>query len=174
MTQPNGFCVPYSVRDTPDKGRGVFAESDIAKGTIVWRHIPGQFGVYDEAAFKNLLNGMTETQVVYELTHVFGLADWPHVVIRVQDDGALMNHDARPTLITNMHLLGPPPPDMATGAKAAVEHISEALLGDRYALIATRDIAAGEEFTNDYEAEVYDPPFFAALWDQYGPEEDYL
>ncbi len=36
-----GFCVPYTVRTTPDKGRGVFADAPIREGTILWRHVRG-------------------------------------------------------------------------------------------------------------------------------------
>jgi hypothetical protein len=52
--------------------------------------------------------------------------------------------------------------------------VTNALLGDRYALIALRDIAAGEELTNNYEIEVADPPFYLTLCDQYGVDENYL
>ncbi|MFK7937957.1 MAG: SET domain-containing protein-lysine N-methyltransferase [Roseovarius sp.] len=150
----------------------MFATAAIAKDTIVWRHIPEQLTVYDEPRFQSALAGMSRAQAIYELNHCFGLADWPHLVIRVRDAGALINHDADPNLITRMHLLGPPP--AGTGAHNTVAEVSAALLGDRYALIATRDIAAGEELTNDYTAEVSDPPFFDALYKRYGIEDEYL
>lgn len=169
---PSGFCVPYAVRETPDKGQGVFATAAIAKGTIVWRHIAAQLSVYDEHSFTQMLAGLSHDDAVYELTHMFGLADWPDVVIRVHDAGALINHDPCPNLITRTHLLGPPPPAMATLTDP--EEIAAALLDDRYALVATRDIAAGEEFSKDYDAEVADPPFFEAAYQSYGIEDDYL
>ena len=52
--------------------------------------------------------------------------------------------------------------------------MTKALLGDRFAMIATRDIQAGEEFTNDYEAECHDPQFFDDAYEYYGVVEDYL
>ncbi len=55
-----------------------------------------------------------------------------------------------------------------------IQDVAKALLGDRYALIALRDIAAGEELTNNYEIEAADPPFYLMLCDQYGVDEDYL
>lgn len=45
---------------------------------------------------------------------------------------------------------------------------------DRYAMIATRDIQAGEEFTNNYTLEVGDPPFFEAIYDQYEIDDSYM
>jgi hypothetical protein len=41
-------------------------------------------------------------------------------------------------------------------------------------LVATRDIEIGEEFTNDYAAEVVDPPFYDILYEHYGVSEGYL
>jgi hypothetical protein len=52
--------------------------------------------------------------------------------------------------------------------------VTKALLDVRYALTATRDIEIGEEFTNDYAAEVVDPPFYDILYEHYGVSEGYL
>ena len=46
--QNTEMCIPYTVRETPDKGRGVFADAAIPKGSTVWRHVAGQYSVYDE------------------------------------------------------------------------------------------------------------------------------
>jgi hypothetical protein len=43
-----GFCFQYSVEKTEGKGLGVFAREPIKKGSVVWRHVPGVFVVYDE------------------------------------------------------------------------------------------------------------------------------
>ncbi len=50
-----GLCVPYTVRATPDKGRGVFTDAPIRKGTILWRHVRGQYAVYDERSLKEFV-----------------------------------------------------------------------------------------------------------------------
>ncbi len=168
----NGFCFPYVVKKTTDKGQGVFAGETIKKGSIVWRHVPGQYVVYDEQTFKAAIEKMTHAEVVYELTHVFGLKDLPGCLIRIYDDGVLINHSSNANLATNT--------TVAIGTSLDVTSIhyiqdaTKALLEARYALVATRDIENGEEFTNDYAAEVVDPPFYDILYEQYGVSEDYL
>ena len=44
---------------------------------------------------------MPPADVVYELTHVFGLEDFPSCLILALDDGVLINHSRNPTLVTN-------------------------------------------------------------------------
>lgn len=168
----DGFLYAYSVRETPDKGLGVFAEDPIKAGSLVWRHVPGQFAVYDEPAFKALIQNMTHDETVYELTHVFGLPDFPNCVIRVFDAGVLFNHSSNHTLTTNNASQLDAPLDQTS--PHYIEDVSKALLGDRYAMIATRDIEAGEEFTNNYALEVGDPPFFEAIYDQYDIDDGYM
>ncbi|MGB5326469.1 MAG: hypothetical protein WBN40_13760 [Pseudomonadales bacterium] len=54
-----GFRFLYSVEKTGDKGLGVFAREPIKKGSIVWRHFPDTFVVYDEHSFKARRFSMT-------------------------------------------------------------------------------------------------------------------
>ena len=168
----DGFCFSYVVKETPDKGLGVFAGETIKQGSIVWRHVPGQYIVYDEQTFKEVIAKMTHAEVVYELTHVFGLSDFPNIVIRVFDAGVLFNHSSDHNLITNNK------PEIETSLDETsihyIQEVTKALLDDRYAMIATRDIEIGEEFTNDYSAEVDDPPFFDIIYDQYDIDDSYL
>jgi len=49
-----------------------------------------------------------------------------------------------------------------------VEAVEEALLGDRSALIATRDLVASGELTHDYAIRIEDLPYHDALCEQYG------
>lgn len=168
----DGFLFAYSVRQTPDKGLGVFAEEAIPKGSLVWRHVPGQYNVYDETSFKALIATLSEEQVIYELTHVFGLEDFPNCIIRVLDAGVLFNHSTDCTLRTNNAPKIETPLDETSPNYMA--DVTNALLSDRYAMIATRDIQAGEEFTNNYALEVGDPPFFEAIYDQYDIDDSYI
>ncbi len=46
--------------------------------------------------------------------------------------------------------------------------VEEALLDDRFAMVAVRNVSAGEELTQDYRAGMEDPPYFTALCEQYG------
>ena len=89
-----GFRFQYSVEKTEDKGLGVFAREPIKKGSIVWRHVPGLFVVYDEHSFRAKIEKMPPADVVYELTHVHGLEDFPGCLIRALDDGVLINHSS--------------------------------------------------------------------------------
>ena len=167
-----GFQYAYSVRETPDKGLGVFATEASKKGSIVWRHVPGQYAVYDEIAFKTLISDMSQDETVYELTHCFGLPDFPNCVIRVFDAGVLFNHSSNHNLTTNNASQNEATLDHTS--PQYIERVKQALLSDRYAMIAVRDIQVGEEFTNNYALEVGDPPFFEEIYDQYEIDDGYV
>lgn len=168
----DGFCFSYVVKETRDKGLGVFAVEAIKRGSVVWRHVPDRYVVYDEQTFKEAIEKMTRAEVTYELTHVFGLQEFPGCLIRVFDAGVLFNHSSEPSLITNNK------PAIETSLDETSPHyiqdVTKALLGVRYAMVATRDIEIGDEFTNDYVAECCEPPFYDVLYEQYGIEENYL
>jgi hypothetical protein len=167
-----GFCFRYSAEQTEHKGLGVFAREAIGKGSIVWRYVPGLYAVYDEASFRAKIARMSAAEIVYELTHVHGVADFPGCLIRVLDDGVLINHARNPNLVTNN--APPATTSLDTGSPRYLDNVTAALLDDRFALVATRDIETGEEFTNDYFAEAAEPPYYDALWEQYGVQEDLL
>lgn len=171
-TKKDGFFFSYEVKEAAGKGLGVFAKEAIKKGSVVWRHVPGQYTVYDEKTFKALIAKMTHDEAVYELTHVFGLLDFPDCLIRVYDAGALFNHERDRNLITNN--LTALETALDSTSPHYIQDVTNALTDVRYAMIATPDIDVGEEFTNDYDAEVDDPPFFDALHKQYGLEDPYL
>jgi SET domain-containing protein len=160
-----GFCIPYTVRFTPDKGRGVFADAPILKGTILWRHVRGQYAVYDERLLKELLAKLTRKEVVYELTHMFGLPEFPGYVIRVFDDGVLINHSRQPTVVMS-NASGDNEIPYNTSPQD-VQDVEDELLNDRFALIATQDLKAGDELTQDYNIGIEDPAYYDALCEQY-------
>ena len=168
----NGFCVPYTVRDTPNKGRGVFADAPIRKGTILWRFVRGQYAVYDERSLKEFLAALSPTSVVYELEHMFGAPELPGYVIRVLDDGVLVNHSSQPAVAVNN---GPGEDDIPYNTSArSVEDVTDALLNDHFALIAVRDLKAGDELTHDYSIGVEDPLYYDALCEQYDVSSPWL
>ena len=161
----SGFCVPYTVRVTPDKGRGVFADAPIRKGTIVWRFVRGQYAVYDERSLKEFLAELSHTGAVYELEHMFGAPEFPGYVIRVLDDGVLVNHSSQPAVAVNN---GPGEDEIPYNTSPrSVEDVTYALMNDRFALIAIRDLKAGDEVTQDYNIGVEDPAYYDALCEQY-------
>ena len=168
----NGFRFLYSVEKTEDKGLGVFAREEIKKGSIVWRYVPDLYVVYDEHSFRAKIEKMSPTDVVYELTHVFGLEDFPGCLILALDDGVLINHSSDSNLVTNNS--APASTSFDVNSRRYLHRVTEALLNDRYSLVATRDIESGEEFTNDYSVEDDCPPYYDVLYEQYGVCEDFL
>ncbi|MEO0749002.1 MAG: SET domain-containing protein [Pseudomonadota bacterium] len=160
------------MRETSDRGLAVFAEEPIPKGSLVWRFMPSQFAVYDEAAFKAHIAGLTEEQAIYELTHMFGAADFPNCVIRVLDAGVLFNHATDHTLASNYDV--PPGPPLDEHAPGYIDQVTDALLSDRYAMMAVRNIEVGDEFTNNYHLELDEPAFFEDIYDSYEIDDSYL
>jgi SET domain-containing protein len=171
-SEKHGFRFPYIVEKTKDKGLGVFAAAAIRQGSIVWQHVQRQYVVYDEQSFKAAIEQMSRAEVVYELTHVFGLKEFPGCLIRIRDDGVLVNHSSNPNLATNNATARHTSPDAAS--PQYLSDVTVALLDDRYALVATRDIEKGEEFTIDYDVDVVDPPYYDVLFEEYGINEDFL
>jgi len=165
----SGFCVDVDVRDVPGMGRGVFARQAIAEGSIVWRFTEGCYRVFDETGFLAAIGPMGHDEVAYELTHVFAFADFPSCLVRILDDGVLINHAQQGTLATNFDCGLQDYRDVSD-----VDDVARALLGDRFAMIATRDIGAGEELTTNYSKDIFDPPFYLRLCTQYGVDAAYL
>jgi len=170
--EKNGFCCAHVVRKTENKGLGVFAGEPIKQGSVVWRHVPGAYTVYNEQTFRAAIDQMVHADVVYELTHVFGLKEFPGCLIRVCDDGVLINHSSNANLLTNN--ADAVDTSLDETSFDYTENVTTALLDVRYALVATRDIEKGEEFTNDYAVDTVDPPFYEILYKQYGVSETYL
>jgi SET domain-containing protein len=168
----NGFCVPYTVRDTPDKGRGVFADAPIRKGTILWRFVRGQYAVYDERSLKEFLAKLSRSDVIYELDHMFGAPEFHGYIIRVFDDGVLINHSRQPNVVVNSDSGGDEIP--YNTSPQSVQDVEGALLNDRFALIAAQDLKAGDELTHDYNVGVEDPPYYDALREQYDMSDPWM
>lgn len=166
-----GFLFLYSVEKTEDKGLGVFAREAIKKRSVVWRHVPGAFVVYDEQSFRSKIQKMSPADVAYELTHVHAFEDFPGCLIRALDDGILINHSSDPNLATNKS--APAKKSFDDTSRRYLENVTEALFDDRYSLVATRDIEIGEELANDYSADDDYPPYYDALYDQYGVCEEF-
>jgi SET domain-containing protein len=165
----HGLCIPYVIRTTPDKGRGLFADAFIPEGTTVWRHVAGQFAVYDERSLIALLSNMPGREAVYVLTHIHCMHEFPQFMIRVFDDGELINHADRPTLLAHTR-----PGYDEVSATSCAEDVSKALLGNHFTLVAARDIEKSEELTLDYNDDHEDPQYYNSLCEQYGVSWDWL
>ncbi len=159
----HGLCVPYVVRTTRNKGRGLFADAVIHEGATVWRHVAGQYAVYDERSLKALLSNVPDSEAVYVLTHIHCMPEFPEYMIRVFDDGELINHSDQPTLLTHTR---PGCDEVSTAT--STEDVSIALLGNHFTLVAARDIEVGEELALDYNADPEGPKYYGTLCEQYG------
>ena len=168
----SGFCVPYTIRDTADKGRGVFADAAIPAGTILWRHVRGQYAVYDELSFKAFVATLSRSEVVYELEHMFGVPEFPGYVVRVFDDGAPINHSRQPNVsMTN----GAGKNQISYDASPQnIRDVEDALLKDRFTLFASQDLKVGDELTMDYNIGIEEPAYYEALYEQYDISEPWL
>lgn len=167
-----GFRFEYSVEKTEDKGLGVFAREPIVKGSVVWRHVPGNFIVYNEQSFRAMIASMSPAEVVYELTHVHSFEEFPGCLIRALDDGVLINHPSEPTLAARKST--PEQSSCDVTSRDYLREVAEAIGDDRYSLVATRDIERGQELNNDYTADDACPAYYDALCEQYGVSEDFL
>ena len=168
----SGFCIAYAVRNTPDKGQGVFAGAAVSKGSIIYRNLRGQFKVYDEASLRKLLAPLSQHDASYELTHMFGLADFAGFVIRFYDDGVLINHSSEPNIAMNFSSDENGMSSNSPGKN--VTDVEDALLNVRYGLIAIQDLKVGDELTMDYDGFTEDPLYYDELCVQYGVLESYL
>ena len=136
----SGFRVPYAMRESPIAGRGVFAVEPIARGTLIWEYVKGESVLeHDEASMRKRLSKLSRTAASDLLEHVYV---WEGCVVEILDDAKVWNHAAAPN--TGNH------PDEANG------------VGDSLSSYALRDIAAGEELTDDYALHD-DLPWFEAL-----------
>jgi len=168
----NGFCVPYTVRVTPDKGKGIFAAAQINKGTILWRFVRGQYKVYDERSLKMFLAALPHSEVVYELEHIFGTPEFPGYMIRVLDDGVLVNHSDQPTIAVNNDFGNSDNPYWFLPKD--INDVEEALLDDHFSLVAIQGLNVGDELTHDYNVGVEDPPYYDDLCEQYNVPWDWM
>ncbi|MBT8351418.1 MAG: SET domain-containing protein, partial [Deltaproteobacteria bacterium] len=128
--------------------------------------------VYDEQSLRKFLKQLSHKEVVYELTHMFGLPEFPGYIIRIFDDGVLINHSHQPNIAMNSvtgaeEITYKPSPQNA-------QDVDDELLNDRFALIALQDINMGDELTMDYTQCVEDPSYYKDLYEQYDVSEPYL
>ena len=132
--------VPYEIRESPIAGRGIFATEPIACGTCVWRYAVGESVMeHDEKSLRERLSGLSSSEARDLLEHVY---TWEGRVIEILDDAKVWNHA----------------PDHNTG-----NHPNEGSgQGDGMSSYARRDIAAGEELTDDY-ATFDEIPWFEEL-----------
>ena len=141
----HGFRVPYEMRPSAIAGRGVFATEPIERGTLVWEYAVGRsvLEYRSEAELRKRLENTTDEEARFLLEHIYV---WKDAAVEIIDDAKIWNHTPNPN--TGYH---PDDPEIGAG------------LGS-YAL---RDIAAGEELTDDY-GDHHELPWFEGLCVEYG------
>lgn len=163
------MCIPCTVRSTPDKGLGVFADSEVRKGSTVWRHVPGQYEVLDEDTLAYLLSEGTQEDAIDLLIHIVSVAEFPGYMIRLFDESALINHSTQPNVKrkNSAH-------DYQDSPVNSAFEVSKALNNSYFDLVAARDLAAGEELLMDYNAEPDDPEYYEDACLRYGVTWEWL
>ena len=147
MGKSSGMRVPYEVRDSPIAGRGLFAVASIPRGALVWQYVLGESVIeHNEASLKERLQGLSQEESVDLLEHIYV---WEGLAVEIIDDAKLWNHAANHN--TGNH------PDEAHGK------------GDGMSSYARRDIAAGEELTDDY-ATFGELPWYETLCREHGAQ----
>ena len=167
--QNSGMCIPYTVRSTPDKGLGVFTDAEVYEGTTVWQYVPGQYQVLDEDTLASLLADCSREDAIDLLTHIISVEEFPAYMIRIFDDGALINHSARPNVKRKCSA-----DDYQNLSVNSVLDVSKALTDSHFSLVAASELAVGDELLMDYNAEPDDPEYYEDACRRYGVTWEWL
>ena len=139
--------VPYEVRDSPIAGKGIFATASVARGALLWKYAPGASVVeHDELSLRARLAGMAEAERHDLLEHIYC---WDGRAIEILDDAKIWNHSVTPN--SGLH----PDPDAG--------------VCDGVSSYALRDIAVGEEVTDDYVT-FHEVDWFERICKEFGAE----
>jgi hypothetical protein len=135
-----GFRVPFEVRHSPGKGRGIFVTQFIAKDTCIWDDRSGHFfSRSDWRKFLSLLPHDLARDVV-TWTYAYWWDDERQVVGLDLDEASLMNHAGNTVNYDGT------PVDESDEKPNVHNHYD----GKMWHLHASRDIQAGEELLCDY------------------------
>ena len=137
----SGFRVPYEVRSSTIAGRGVFATEPIKRGTLIWAYVVNESVIehHTEDELRLHLAPLSHDEARDKLEHIYV---WGNAGVEIIDDAKIWNHS--PTPNTGNH------PDT----------------GESLGSYALRDIAEGEELTDDY-GNHHELPWFEALCKEY-------
>lgn len=128
---PNGLTVPYAVKQTRHKGRGLFCVEDIPKGTVVCNGLSGRFQTEDQ--WRRFL-GLLPPELAKDSV------DWALVDEDSDSEEEMVYIDFCDVVFLNHG-------GMKEG-KANVK--SKDFRDGGWGMVATRDIVAGEELLCDY------------------------
>jgi len=143
----NGMVIPYEVKWSNKTGRGVYVTRQVKKGEMVWSG-SRVVAFLTEGAYRAFLNCLQQKHrrdaVMWSWFEASSRA--VHLAL---DDGSLVNHNSNPNTGST--------PDCFAGklvtSKPDVTGAVPSCLNNNY---AARDIAAGEEITDDYQAYTFE------------------
>lgn len=160
----NGFKIPFKVRQSPGKGRGIFCTEFVPKGVCVCQDRSGRF--YTEKQWREFLSLLP-----HDLAK--DCVDWAYCE---EHKGVKAVHlDLCEAALTNHGK-----PQHSRWAKLRCfsksgerANLKEKLIDDKWCYVAARDLEAGEELLCDYEDfhDYDDPlPWFDSIWDDFFPD----
>lgn len=132
--------VCYELRDSRIAGKGIFLLQPVRRGALIWQYAPGKSVIeHDEVSLLSRLDALSRADAIDLLEHIYS---WEGRAIEILDDAKVWNHSVSPN--SGNH------PDEDQGE------------GDHVSSYALRDLAAGEELTDDYAG--FDSlPWFEAI-----------
>ena len=90
-------------------------------------------------------------------------------MIRISDEGALLNHSAQPNVKRKCSA-----DDYQNSTIDSALYISKALIDSHFSLVAACDLAVGDELLMDYNAEPDDPEYYEDACRRYGVTWEWL
>ena len=138
-TTESAFRVPYEIRHDPVKGRGIYATTDIPKGTVIWTRTQS-YSITTASDFRRFIfsipnqDGLACDVLLW--WYVFEQADGHHEIVFDLNDGALMNNSGSSQEPNN---------------GCWVSNNNDNHLDCFYHQFAIQDIAAGDEMTARYK-----------------------
>jgi len=186
--------VPYAIGPTPHRGgpgsKGLFATSDIKKGTIVWNihKAKVQLVSLDEAEKMCAeIDAKGEFHVGHDIFQYSYFDQQGNMVDITSDDGRYFNHDPEPNTcegrqyarMLKEHSASGTDSEMSTdrstddnSANTEIDEFRETKY-DIDSSYAMRDIAKGEELLSDYGCFGVEPDWFLKLLVKHDVPSDY-
>jgi len=153
MMGPPGILVPYEVRVTAEKGRGLYATKPIPKGTMIIQcNRELRFDTYDEwEAFVACIPDVKLKSDVARWAWPTQSVSGRQWVMLSLDDGSLTNNCARPTMGPHWSdsddSTGVPDDSDSTDVRV---HTGRQMIPSDLNTFALRDIEPGEELCDNY------------------------
>jgi hypothetical protein len=142
-----GFQMAYELKETPERGVGIFAKEFIPANQLIWKfQIGSNIRLFKgEEECRAHLEILSKENGIDWLTHVYLFDGYINEIL---DDGKMWNHSEEPNTCSGIN-------------------------DDWDSTYAARDIEIGEELLDDYGTYEY-PEWFFGLCAEYGVPQDYF